>query len=120
MRAPAGCCLIATMATIEVPNDPGYGLRTGVTAEQLTRAKREHEEAREKNARVELIILSSGAVLVCAGISWLFHRRSQLAATADNAMVEVAAHGLKAKRETDRAIQSFADRVRERADEKLK
>jgi hypothetical protein len=106
------------MAAIDVPNDSNaaHELRREVTAEELARAARDYEATREKNARIDKTIFTVGAVMVCLGIGWIIRRRSQMAATADNAAVEVAAHGLRAKRRLGRSIQAFLQRVRDRAD----
>lgn len=104
------------MAAIEVPNnDPGFGLRSGVTAEQLARAKREYEESREQDARVEMTVFTVGAILVCLGFGWLYHRRSQVLAAVDTLTVDTAATGLRAKRKIGSALTPFITRVRDRA-----
>jgi hypothetical protein len=104
------------MAGIDVPNDNSYGLRTGVTAEQLDRARREYEAARDKDAQLKMTAFTAGAVLICVGAGWLFNRRSRLAAVTESAPVDVAAKSLTTGRKINSAARTFANRVRERAD----
>jgi hypothetical protein len=103
------------MTAIDVANDPGFGLRTEVTPEQLSRAAREYEARREKNARVEMGVFTVTAALMCTGAIWLYRRRSRVLAAADNSAIAAAASGLKATRKLRSAYDRFVARVRERA-----
>jgi hypothetical protein len=76
-----------------------------------------------------LAIDALSMIVVCLlGLIWAARRMAgpakrsanALSSRANDAIVGVAAGGLKAKRKADRAIQGFADRVRDRADERPK
>ncbi|MDH2400776.1 hypothetical protein QCM77_12605 [Bradyrhizobium sp. SSUT18] len=103
------------MAAIDVPNEPAFGLRREVSAEELARAQREFEERRDLDRRTQMTMLTVGGVAVCLGLGWLFSRRSRIANAADIAMVDAAARGVKAKRKAKSAIAQWAERVRDRA-----
>jgi hypothetical protein len=107
------------MAANDFSSDPGGGLRTGVTPQQLARAARESSEQRERIQREIALTAGVGFVLACAGAFWLYRRRAQVLSSADNIALGAAASGLKAKRKIDSTLRRFADRVRERADEGL-
>ena len=104
------------MTAISIPdNNPGFGLRTGVTEEQLARAARESREQREQNMGLAVGTAGIALVLAWAGASWLYRRRAHIIAATDNAAVATAVSGLKASRSLGSAYDRFVARVRERA-----
>jgi hypothetical protein len=104
------------MTATRIPdNDPGFGLRSGVTEEQLVRAARESREQAERNMGLAVGAAEVAFVLACAGAFWLYRRRAHIIAVADNAAVATAVGGLKAPRKLGSAYDRFVARVRERA-----
>jgi hypothetical protein len=106
------------LAAIDVPDDPASRLRREVTVEELERSRLEFEERRNRDTRLQKTILTVGAIAACLGLGWLISRRAHIAKMADKAIVDAAAHGLRAKRNAQVVLRSFAHRAQERADHK--
>lgn len=93
------------MTAINVPNDPSVQwLRREVTDEELARGRREYEERRDQDARLQATIVTVGAVGMCLALGRIFTRRSHSAKAADRIAVDAAARGLQAKRKMESAL----------------